>query len=283
MIIIKPADDISLIQGVVIKTIDDLQLELNKPFTKKDHVHRIRVAIKKIRAWLVFMKNHKNEFDWKKTDRHLLIISKSLGSNRDQQVMIETVEMLFNNTKSQLERTSIVRVKDQLCAGIESHSIDWVTVNAELIEISNTIKNNLLAINSIDCIIKDLRSTYKKVLKHGNNTFSKKYSYKSLHKLRKWIKNLNYQLSYVQNVFPDSSMKSKADIAYLGDSLGKIHDLILLKKTISQLQFANKNKEYINVVNNLIDKKIDTLFKKSKKRYKLIKDLSSIELISTSS
>ena len=270
----KSTDSVSLIQQSIIKTIDKLQYHLTKQEGVTGYIHRIRVDIKRLRGWLRLLRIHTDNGDWKIIDQNLIEVAKSLGGTRDDQVINETMAILVNNAKTKKEISAIASLHEQLHMELVPSSIDWKIIKNRLSEELNTIKKVFVSFESIHTIKKGLKHTYKRTIQHGEKAFSTQKTYDELHKLRKWVKYLNYQLAYIGKAYPDFYIKYKHTIDKLGDVLGKAHDLAVIKERLEQLPVKKKNTEDLEIVNDLIDNNINLILKNSRYTYKLIFNLS---------
>jgi len=270
----KSSDSVSMIQQSIIKTIDKLQCHLTKREDETGYIHRIRVYIKRLRGWLRLLHIHTENVDWKIIDQNLIEVAKSLGGTRDDQVISETLFILVNNAKTQKEISAIASMDERLHMELVPSSIDWKIIKNRLSEELNTIKKVFVSFESIRTIKKGLRHTYKRTIRHGEKAYSTQNTYDELHKLRKWVKYLNYQLAYIGKAYPDFYIKYKHDIDKLGDVLGKAHDLAVIKERLELLPVRKKDTEDLEIVCDLIDKNINLIMKNSSYTYKLIFNLS---------
>jgi CHAD domain-containing protein len=248
----------SLIQQSVINTIHKLQHHLSEPETSTEYIHRIRVDIKHFRAWLRLLRLSNNHHHWKHIDQHLFEYAKQLGSTRDAQAIKETLDILSNYSKTKEERSAITYVQKQLSLLLITPSINWKEFKKRFLTELIIIEKEFISFGSITVLKNGLKHTYSKTKKLGMKAFSEQRSYNDLHKFRKWVKYLNYQLGYL-----NKRINIKHDIDTLGDALGKAHDLIIIKEKIERLK---KNKQ-INAVSKLIDKNISLILENSRNIY----------------
>lgn len=264
------------VQQSVINTINKLLHHLSEPETSAEYIHRIRVDIKHLRAWLRLLRIKEDKYNWKQVDQNLFKYAKQLGSTRDAQAITDTLNILNKYTKTEEDRNAIIYVQEQLNPVLKSPSINWKKFKTHFSKELNLIKQNFTSFDSILTIKNGLKHTYSKAIQLGEKAFSKNGTYDDLHKFRKWVKYLNYQLAYL-----NKRINIKNDIDKLGDNLGKIHDLIIIKEKLKQLD----NNKHITLVCKLIDKNIHRILKKSKQSYgtifnknaeKFVDDLSFI-------
>jgi CHAD domain-containing protein len=262
----KISDKVSMIQNAVISTINKLQYHLAKTETSTEYIHRIRVDIKHLRGWLRLLRINSENFNWRIIDQHLAAIAKSLSGVRDFQVINDTLESLKNNAETHEQRTAITCFQEHSHIYLTPSLIDWKIIKKQLLSELDTIKNEFIHFKTMASIKSGLSYTYKKLIKHGKKAYSNESAYDELHKLRKWIKYLNYQLGYISKAY-SSYNKFTRQLDKLGDNLGNMHDLILLKDILMQTQFKEGNGEELKILNNLIETNYMQMFKKTKKSY----------------
>jgi CHAD domain-containing protein len=266
----KPTESMSSIQKAVIHTIERLQQHLKKQEDSTEYIHRIRVDIKRLRAWLRLLRLKEGGLNWKQVDQHLFEYAKQLGSTRDAQAIKDTFKNLNKYTKTKEELSAIIYVREQLNLTLINSSINWEEFKKSFATELTLIKQDFISFPSTSILKKGLKHTYSKAIHHGQKAFSKKGTYDDLHKLRKWVKYLNYQLGYLNKRI---NIKHKIDA--LGDSLGKAHDLIMIKEKLEHLKKDERN----NIVSSLIDKNLCLILKNTEHAYKDIFNASAEKFV----
>lgn len=270
----KPTDKIQLVQQSVIDTINSLRQHLSGQENSKEYVHRIRVDIKHLRAWLRLLRIKTEHQHWKNIDRQLLEHAKQLGSIRDTQAINKTINILSDIAKTKEERAAIIYIQKQLHHKPPNTTIDMETLKNGLLEVLDTFEQEFICIEHTSGFSKGLKHSYIKLKQYEKKTFSKHGSYDDFHKLRKWVKNLYYQLVYMSKAYAvDAELKN--DLNELGNLLGKAHDLVIIRDRVKLLP-ENKLTE---TVYSLIDKKIALILKKAKYDYKTLFHLSGEKFI----
>ncbi len=263
-----------LIQQSVNKTIDGLQRHLTDQENSKEYIHRIRVDIKHFRAWLRLQCFTNNGKDWKNMDAQLAEQAKYLGTTRDSEALTDTLISLINSSNTQKERAAILYAQEQLQSVLISSAIDWREFKDTLLESLTIFKQKFVSFDSMHNLKERLKYTYKKTRQAAKIAFSKEGADEDVHQFRKWVKHLNYQLSYVSKAYP-RCIKIKHDIDKLGNLLGKAHDLILIKEKLKQVP----ENEFREIIFDLIDKNISLTLKKSHHIYKTIFNSSAKKFI----
>lgn len=262
------------IQHSVINTIDDLQDRLKKTVSSNEDIHRARVDIKHLRSWLRLLQIKTDNIDWKIMDGRLVEIAKSLGIARDSYVINKILSMLKISAISKKERLAINHLKETLDVAFAPDQTDWRTIQQILPDELITFKNDFVSFGSIQTIKSGLRYTYKRSIKHGQNAFFKCKTAKDLHKLRKWVKYLNYQLEYISSRDSGFCKQSKHALHGLGELLGEANDLNMTCISIARLSDKEDSIKDIEIVTSLLNKHLNQILKNSKHLYKSVFNLS---------
>lgn len=258
----------TLILESVIRVINDLKNHLSKPANEVGYIHYVRVNIKRLRGWLRLLKIDNGDYDWHKSDQCLHDISRDMGQSRNNEVMQEVLQILYNKNKRSRERAVITTLQEILPKDSELSETDWKDIKQRVNDELETIKEILIAYDFNSAQIQDgIKNTYKKTFDNGKKAFSKHGNFDDLHNLRKWMKYLNYQLGYIRDAYPEINNKFIKLVNTLGDRLGKINDLLILKDA---LQHINLDKDDHKILNNLIDKNIYKKTKRAEQSYKSI-------------
>lgn len=258
----------TLIQKSVIGVINDLKNHLSKPVHETNYIHYVRVNIKRLRGLLRLLKIDNGNYDWHKSDQRLHDISRDMGQSRNNEVMHEVLQILYHKNKGSRERIAITALQELLPKESGLSETDWKDIKQRVDDELETIKDILIAYDFNSAQIQDgIKFTYKKTFDNGKKTFSKHGNFDDLHNLRKWMKYLNYQLGYIRDAYPEINNKFIKHVNALGDRLGKINDLVMLKNALQQI---NLDDDYHKTLNNLIDKNIYKKIKRAKKSYKSI-------------
>ncbi|MCI0448040.1 CHAD domain-containing protein [bacterium] len=275
-IYIRPSVGIS---RAVIAVIDDLQLHLQHPEREPRHVHRIRVDIKRLRAWLRLIRNKSGTFNWRTVDNYFRDSMKKLSAKRDAQVILETLKWLEDKTDKENEQSAIQVIRAHIQFEPGGHELDWETVRSPLVDIAETLKRQTLSVDSDDMIKKGLKRTYKRTCNYGKKAFSAHTLPEDLHQLRKWVKYLCFQIGFIQASYPGLYEQIRNRLDKLGNRLGRIHDLILVQEKLEQLSTVKDCIGASKVTAKIIDKKFRTLLKRSNRFYQKIFTLSPAEFI----
>lgn len=269
----RPANGIS---RTVLAIIADLRYCLSQPNKEATHVHRIRVGIKRLRSWLWLVSPLLDKYSRKETDHAIRDVARRLSARRDSQVIFDCLKWLERKLDHGQEREALRVTRNHLQFG-QNSGIDWPVVQALLLEKLDLIEQQSVAFDEPISVWKGLKRTYKRSFKLGEQAFSSDANYEDLHALRKWVKYLYYQLGFVQVDYPDFFVEERKDLKDLGDKLGRIHDLAMVLSRIDLLTDRDEDAESVSITKNLVESRIDRLFKQTSRLYREIFTLSPAE------
>lgn len=262
-VITQPTEGIS---HAVVAVIDDLQQQLRRPQHDQTNIHRIRVDIKRLRAWLRLVDKDAG-FDWRAANRRLRDQSKRLSPCRDAQVIMDTLRWLRGKSAG-ADREAVELLLSRLHFDAGGESIDWETLQAPLAEAAEALRGPVLALQSDDIVRRGLKRCYRRAVREGKRAFSPGGTIEDLHELRKWVKYLYYQLGYVDKTRPGCCTKTRARLDRLGDKLGRIHDLDLTRSRTERLSAGGDCAEAAARVTVLVDESMDKLLKSCRRLYR---------------
>ncbi len=254
----------------VIAVIDDLEHRLNRPEEIEVNIHRIRVDIKRLRAWIRLVRNHSGEQEWQVIDHCLRDIAKQLSANRDEQIIPVTLGWLIEKTKNKGAQASINRIASSVQSDSPGHLFDWKIIKLPDKDLLGKLKRKTLLSCFDEVIRQGLQRTYKRTLKCGLRACSSKGTFAALHRLRKWVKYLYYQLEFVEVLYADDYEKIHRQLDLLGKGLGKIHDLVLVKNWFQSLPGAADCANDVNIAGMAADREINKLLKRTRRLFSKI-------------
>jgi CHAD domain-containing protein len=258
----------TLIRKPVLRVIVGLKNHISKPEDEADYIHHIRVDIKRLRAWLRLLKIDHGDYDWHKSDQCLREISHDMGQTRNNEVIHQVLQRLHNKNKGVEERAVIINLQQMLPLDAGLSKADWEEIKQRINDELEIIKDILISYDfSSEQIQNGIKYTYQKIFYNGKKAFSKNGGFDDLHNLRKWMKYLNYQLGYIYDAYPEINFKYIKLINKLGDRLGQINDLVMLKNALQQI---NLNEDDHKTLKNLIDKSLKKQIKRVEQSYKSI-------------
>jgi len=267
-------DRVLFIQQPVINTIDRLQDRLNKTEITDEDIHQVRVDIKHLRSWLRLLQIETKDIDWKTMDARLAEIAKSLSVARDSHVINRILSVLAVSAITKKERRAINRLKERLNIESVQDQIDWKMTQQQLSEELIRYKKNFVHFEFMHTIKTGLRYTYIKSIKNGKKALFKSKTSEDLHKLRKSVKYLNYQLGYINNENSAFCKQTKHSLHELGELLGTANDLNMIYNSLALISVKEDSIKDLEVIASLLTKHLNQILKNSKHIYKSAFSLS---------
>jgi len=249
------------VSPAVVSVVDGLLQHLRQPEEGSAYIHRIRVDIKRLRAWLRLVRADA-DFDWRSLDRRLRDGARRLSPSRDAQVVLDTLKRLESRADGK-DREMLALLRSRLHFTPAAAGIDWQALKPELIEAVAALREPALALDSDRVLRRGLKRCYKRAMREGGRAFSGQDGIEKLHELRKWVKYLYYQLQFVNKMRPGTYVKMRKRLNKLGDRLGRIHDLALLRRRLAQLPAG----EDWMPVQRLVERRMRKLLKSSRRLY----------------
>jgi CHAD domain-containing protein len=196
-------------------------------------IHQIRVAIKRVRAWLKLIRGMSGKStQYQQVVTALRALSTALSGQRDRDVALHTLTKL----KSKYPGKKAEHVIDILTRQFALHpeaTLDLAFIAARIEELQQI----LIPVAQQDVPDGDrialVGRAYRKMCRAGSCALSSQ-SCSELHAWRKRVKSLTYQLAMIRT---DSAEVHKLtqQLTRLGNNLGKVHDLCFLTTMLEAL------------------------------------------------
>ena len=255
----------------VMLLIADLCHELDRANTPAEtHIHRIRVDIKKLRAWIRLINDMSGDNNLKETDRYLKNIAKQFSFSRDIEIIPETLDWLRKKTKKTNEMAALDRINRHMQYKELPHPLyddTYININRDIL---SEMQQKSIKVDIEQITKHGLIETNKKAEHCAKKAFSSKGSLKDLHRLRKWIKYLCYQMEFIQASCPSYCEREIRLLDKLGKQLGRIHDLDIVRQNVKKLVNVKGCKRAARTTSKLVDKQIGKLQKRVEKLYREI-------------
>jgi len=256
----------------VAAVIEDLLQQLQNPEETKA-VHRIRVDIKRLRAWLRLVR-YGGDFDWRRHDRRLRDLARQLSAQRDSQVILDTLRWLEQKLEDPAQQRALDQLRSYIGFVPGPDEIDWPAVKEALVSEMDTLRSEMECLDSIGIVQEGLRRTYKRADKRGERAFSSGGGIEDLHQLRKWVKYLYYQIQIIRDTRQDEYGKTHKQLNELGDKLGRIHDLDIVRSRVAQLSGKEVCLQAAAIIERLIDKRMNNLTGRCRRLYRRVFNVS---------
>ena len=263
----------------VIALIDNLQAHLGRPVRGSGYIHRIRVDIKRLRAWIRLVRDEEDAVGLRGIDRDLRDIMKKLSTRRDRQVLMESLKWLEKKADKDTKQTSLRAIRSHIETGTGRITVDWANIKTALMQVLDTLKQHTQKFDSMHMVRDGLQRTYKRAAKSGDKAFSGKIDPEVVHEFRKWAKYLFYQLEVIQAAYPELYKEALDNLEDLGDRLGRYHDLILVKEKLVQVPVKKKYADAAKRLDLMIEDRMRKLLRRANRLYSKVFSASSSKFV----
>lgn len=230
-------------------------------------IHRIRVLTKKLRAWLRLRRPELPGKRWRRLDYELRDLARQFSSARDREVLYQTL--------ARLRECSNVNGIEDATLSVESvlqQKLPHMDYPQFLRAPDARLMRRLRKLQRVtplpETLCKGLLHTQKKALHHGSYAYAGKNDFERLHSLRKWLKYLVYQLEMLYPAAERPGIYRR--LQRMGDHLGSIHDLVVLRKTLADVLPEDHHKELAQIV-NAADIELEQLVEKTGRSFRKLR------------
>jgi CHAD domain-containing protein len=267
------------INHTVITLIEKLQTHLGKPVRGHGYVHRIRVDIKRLRAWIRLIRNEEDSVGLRDIDRDLRDVMKKLSGHRDRQALLDTLKWLDKKTSDDIKQSPLRVVRSHIRTGSGPITVDWTNIKPTLTKVLDPLKQLTQKFDSVHMVRDGLQRTYKRASKLGDRAFSGKINPEDVHTFRKWAKYLLYQLEVIQTAYPGLYQESLENLDDLGNRLGRYHDLVLVKEKLKQVPAKKRNTDAAKRMEVMIEERMHKLLRRAHRLYRKTFSASSSKFV----
>ena len=197
-----------------------------------EYIHNIRTTIKRLRALLRLIRPAVGETLFERENARLRGAARRLAFARDRGVARETLKELSISGKCEKKAAAAA------LAGFagEGETLENVTealgqVRRDLEQTKRNLQRLQLAENDWGVIEAGLQDVYRQSRKRMTTAFQT-WDDDAFHKWRIRVKNLYYELQFLEPVWPKRLDKMTSRLAKLQDKIGRDHDLSVLKNLL---------------------------------------------------
>lgn len=246
----------------------DLQRRLDKPDTVDyKSVHKIRVDIKHLRAWIrLLRKLVENKEEYKHYDKSLRDIARRFARQRDTRVLNKTYEWLHSRTDNSAEQSAINTIRTGLYLGSGMNTEMW-PADTMTVPATDFLPSGCDPESSDRQILKEIDRRFMRIRRRKKDAFGPEATAITRHQLRKRIKYLYYQLQLMNQYMPIASKKDMKQYRRLGKWLGWLNDLNNLERSLVNMENDNTDSRPVPDVQSAINRQQERLLKKCYKTF----------------
>jgi CHAD domain-containing protein len=255
------------LQDGLLRVMDDLvdsaaQTDKKSSSDAQSHLHRLRTTIKRMRALLRLVRPVTGETFFRRENERLKYAAGCLSAARDKEVASTTLsELPISNEAEQLAIKAalsgfegspgpsndlekvIKQVKEALAlTRHQFHRLDLTGAEREVIE------------SGLRTVYRQSRNRMKMALRNGDD--------EAFHRWRIRVKNLYYELQFLESIWPKRLGKMVSLLSKLQDKIGLDHDLAVVKALLRKTPNTFGGKHSVDLLVNRLDEKSRRLRRK---------------------
>jgi CHAD domain-containing protein len=218
-----------VMKGQIDRVIGLLAEPLSRP--GKDSVHAARKELKKTRAALRLVRPVLGGAVRRAEDEVFRSSGRALAQQRDDEVLLKTLEKLRVRNRDAAEGVGFVRLHRALLARHREHSAGLGEERRQCQAALQSARQRVKDWPLDEARWKDLSRGIRRTYQQGREAFEKAGDTRTaehLHEWRKRVKDLWYQLCILRPVRPHALAKLARKMKELSEHLGDDHDLVLL-------------------------------------------------------
>lgn len=248
------------LQDGLLRVVDDLvdsaaQTDKKSSSDAQSHIHRLRTTIKRMRALLRLIRPVTGETFFRRENERLKYAAGCLSAARDKEVVSTTLSELPISGEAEklaveaalsgfeesprpgndLEK-AIKQVKEALLQTRHRfHRLDLTGAEREVIE------------SGLRTVYRQSRNRMKMALRDGDD--------EAFHRWRIRVKNLYYELQFLQSIWPKRLGKMVSRLSKLQDKMGFDHDLAVVKALLRKTPDTFGGRRSVDLLINRLDEK----------------------------
>ena len=225
-------------------------------------IHKLRQRCKRIRAILRLARPALGSL-YARENRRFRDIARAVAGPRDEQILIDTFDVLLATQKGRLDRRQFTPMRQQLIRrhrqALQATALpDMDRLDVELVSAREAIRDWTPDISRFQPLCEGLTRTYgqgRKAMKAAEKSRDEA----SFHAWRKEVKYHRHHCELLSDVWR-VLMEARAREAHrLADLLGEEHDLAMLVKALNEPDVAVQDQERTWLVLDMIDARRSTL------------------------
>jgi CHAD domain-containing protein len=235
-------------------------VECLKDCGRAEAVHCARKDIKKVRAVLRIVRTRLPKREFRRLTRFLRQAAKQLAALRDTHIKAKTLRDLKRHFKGQLASEALRHVREELRRDFDEEMKRFGkeksgrTVTRILNHVAKECKRLKVGGKGWRALEPGIKAAYSE----GQKVFQavmKDSSPENFHTWRKQAKDLWYQVTLLQPVWPEQMDAMAHELETLGEYLGNDHDLFVLRKSVEEKCTSDSNARALEILNGLVEQR----------------------------
>ncbi|MFL6584275.1 MAG: CHAD domain-containing protein [Chthoniobacterales bacterium] len=250
------------LQQIVCREIDcAIAATLDEPTADCSPVHETRRRVKKIRAALRLLRPQIHDHAFRRADRQLRNVGRTISEVRDAEVRLETLKQLRAQANARRGRT-FSETEELLAFELDSFLAAFAGWQAEarakLARVQKRITDWDVSAVTADQVCAAVKKSYRQG-RDASHDAQRKPNAKTIHHLRKRVKTFGYQLRILRPLSPPLFHDMTADLKILAQQLGHAHDLCFLAERLRSIRTQRAPRRGQRTLETVIEEREDQL------------------------
>ena len=235
-------------------------LECLKDCSRAEAIHCARKDIKKVRAVLRVVRTNIPKKDFRRLTKLLREAAGHLAAPRDAYVKAKTLANLTGHFKGQLAPAALRQVRSKLrqasAEEMKRFAAEKKAKSAEKIlnRLAKQLEGLEVSGKGWKAIAPGLKSAYSEGCR-GYRAVVKDPAPENFHEWRKRAKDLWYQVTLLQPIWPEQMDAMAHELETLGEYLGDDHDLFVLQRSVQEQCSGGSELRELEFLHALIDER----------------------------
>jgi CHAD domain-containing protein len=240
-------------------------------------VHDLRVACKKIRAWLRLLRDALGKDAFQHENRTFRDLARRLSAQRDADVLRESIESLREAFPDEAHDGDLSAARNAL-PGVVQKQEDLASVLGDVAAIVSEARRRIAELPlQRGSQGRPMKQAYGKSCrreKAARRAARREATPDNLHEWRKQVKALHYQVQLVRDVWPKRVGRLEARLKTLAKTLGDHHDLAVLEEQLLASHMPLPPQR-LQSIRKLIHHRLETAGRKAVRQGRKLSDKTS--------
>jgi CHAD domain-containing protein len=239
-------------------------LDCLKDCRQAEAIHCARKDIKRVRAVLRLVRTGIKKKQFRRVSKHLRQAANSLAAPRDAYVKISALKNLAHHFKGQLSSDAFRHIRADLRDAFDEEMKRFAkkrtikAVQHRLRRVGKELGRLKIEEKGWKVLGRGLSDTYSSG-QHAYRAALKDLMPDNFHEWRKRAKDLWYQVTLMQPIWPEQMEATAKELESLGESLGDDHDLFMLRQAIREQSRNQARDRELEALGGLIEQRQDEL------------------------
>jgi CHAD domain-containing protein len=229
-------------------------------------IHSLRIGVKRLRSSWRLLRREVPEALFEAADARLKAIHRVLAAPRDEQAMLAAVRSLGGKTTKKKTQSALVLLAEALASASSAQRVTRAAMEQASagFQLESSVWRDVDVEQLHDgALIAGYVSSYRHGRRLGRRALERDDD-ALLHHWRRWVKFSYYHLDMIRPVLCSENRARRWYLDRLGDSLGKHHDLVMLRQRLADVVLDDEDRARIG---ELIESRLAVYGDRARKLY----------------